>query len=139
MNPKFILRLEGAGIVAVATAAYFTIGGPLWLFLVLALAPDLSMLAYLAGPRVGSNIYNLFHTYLAPVTLGAVGVWLGVTPFIWVALVWSAHIGVDRAVGYGLKYPTGFKHTHLSGETDRSAPAGRPDGVGSNAAGTGDD
>ena len=40
--------------------------------------------------------------------------WLGVTPSVWVALVWAAHIGVDRAVGYGLKYPTGFKHTHLS-------------------------
>jgi len=72
------------------------------------------MLAYRAGPRVGSYVYNGFHTSLAPITLGAAGVWLGATPFVWVALVWAAHIGVDRAVGYGLKYPTGFKHTHLS-------------------------
>ena len=48
MNPKSLLRLEGAGLVAVATAAYFAIGGPLWLFAVLALAPDISMVAYLA-------------------------------------------------------------------------------------------
>lgn len=139
MYPKFILRLEGAGIAAVATAAYFTIGGPLWLFVVLALAPDLSMLAYLAGSRVGSTVYNVFHTYLAPVTVGVAGVWLGMTPFIWVALVWAAHIGVDRTVGYGLKYSTGFKHTHLSAESDRTTTVGRPAEVVSDAAGTGDD
>ncbi len=109
MKPQYLLRLEGVAIGAVATASYFTIGGPLWLFVVLALAPDVAMLAYLAGPRVGSTVYNAFHTYLAPVAVGAVGVWLGVSPLIWVALVWAAHIGVDRAVGYGLKYPTGFK------------------------------
>jgi hypothetical protein len=139
MDPKFILRLEGAGLVAVATAAYFTIGGPLWLFVVLALAPDISMLAYLAGPRVGSNVYNAFHTSLAPVALGAAGIWLGVPAAVWVALVWAAHIGVDRAIGYGLKYPTGFNHTHLSGETDSSTPAGRPAEVVPDVAGTGDD
>lgn len=139
MNPKFILRLEGAVIAAVATAAYFTVGGPLWLFVVLALAPDISMLAYLAGTRIGSTGYNAFHTYLGPVTFGAAGVWLGITPFTWVALVWVAHIGVDRAVGYGLKYPAGFKHTHLSGDSDRNTPVRRPAEVVSDAASTGDD
>lgn len=139
MHPKSILRLEGAVIAAVATAAYFTIGGPLWLFVVLALAPDVSMLAYLAGPRVGSTVYNAFHTYLAPVTFGAAGVWLGITPFSWIVLIWAAHIGVDRAVGYGLKYPTGFKHTHLSGELDRNTLRGRPAEAVSDAAGTGKD
>jgi hypothetical protein len=114
MNTKTILRLEGAGFFAVATAAYFVVGGPLWLFVVLGLAPDIAMLGYLAGPRIGSRLYNACHTYLAPVTLGAVGVWLGTTPVTWVALIWAAHIGADRLVGYGLKYPTGFKHTHLS-------------------------
>lgn len=126
MYPKFILRLEGAGIAAVATATYFTIGGPLWLFVILALAPDISMLAYLAGPRAGSAVYNAFHTYLAPVILGAAGMWFAIPTVIWVALVWGAHIGVDRAVGYGLKYPTGFKHTHLSDTAGPSTSAGRP-------------
>jgi hypothetical protein len=125
MHPKSVLRAEGAAFAAVATAAYFTIGGPLWLFAILALAPDVSMLAYLAGPRIGSAVYNAFHTYLVPVTFGAAGTWFGVTTVAWVALVWAAHIGVDRAVGYGLKHPTGFKHTHLSGTADASTPAGR--------------
>jgi hypothetical protein len=30
-----------------------------------------------------------------------------------VALIWFAHISMDRTVGYGLKYPTSFKDTHL--------------------------
>lgn len=122
-----------------ATAAYVTIGGPLWLFVVFAFAPDISMLAYLAGPRVGSSLYNAAHTYLAPVTLGAVGVWLGVTPVTWVALIWAAHIGADRVVGYGLKYQTGFKHTHLSVEDGYDTPTVEPDRVVSDAATAGDD
>ena len=138
MNPKFILRLEGAVIATVATAAYLTVGGPLWVFVILALAPDISMLAYLAGNRIGSTVYNAFHTYLGPVTFGAIGAWFGTTPFIWVALIWTAHIGVDRAVGYGLKYPIGFKHTHLSGNADRDTPIRRPADVVSDAASTGE-
>jgi hypothetical protein len=139
MYPKSVLRIEGAVIAAVATAAYLTIGGPLWLFVVLALAPDVSMLAYLADPRVGSTVYNAFHTYLAPVTFGAAGVWLGITPFSWIVLIWAAHIGVDHAVGYGLKYPAGFKHTHLSGDPDPTTPARGPAEVVSEADGTGND
>ncbi|MFB6189818.1 MAG: DUF4260 domain-containing protein [Halapricum sp.] len=139
MYPKVTLRLEGAGIAAVATVAYFALGGSLWLFVVLALAPDISILTYLAGLRVGSHVYNAFHTYLAPVTLGAAGVLLSMTSLLWIALVWAAHIGVDRAAGYGLKYPTGFKHTHLSGAANHNIPAGKPAEVVSEATGTGDD
>lgn len=114
MDPEAVLRTEGVALVAASTTAYFALSGPLWLFLVLALAPDIGMLGYLAGPRTGSRLYNALHTYTAPVLLGALGVLTVTTPAIWVALVWGAHIGADRAIGYGLKYPTGFKHTHLS-------------------------
>lgn len=138
MYPKTILRLEGAGLFGVATAAYFTVDGPLWLFAVLALAPDISMVAYFAGPRVGSWFYNAFHTYLVPVTLGTAGLWFGVTALTWVALIWAAHIGVDRVVGYGLKYPTGFKHTHLSVEDGHSTPIVGPGQVVPDTAGTGE-
>ena len=86
-----------------------------------------------------SLVYNAFHTYLAPITLGAVGVWLGMTTLVWVALVWVTHIGADRAVGYGLKYATGFKHTHLSSDPSRSISAGTPTEIVPDAAGTGDD
>lgn len=117
---------------SVSTPYYEYFGGPLWLFVVLALAPDISMLAYLAGPHVGSRLYNALHTYLAPVTLGAAGVWLGVTPFTRVALIWAAHIGVDRVIGYGLK------HTHLSVEHNHNAPTDLSGRVVADAAGTED-
>jgi hypothetical protein len=114
MNPRLFLRLEGLAVVALAVGAYFWLGGPLWLLAVLALAPDLSMLGYLAGPRVGSTSYNLVHTYVLPLALGATGLYAGTDLAVLVALVWAGHIGADRLVGYGLKYRTDFKHTHLS-------------------------
>jgi hypothetical protein len=94
-------------------AGYLALGGPWWLFVALALAPDIAMVAYLAGPRRGSLAYNATHTTLGPISLGAVGFWTGTSLLVLLTLVWAAHIGVDRALGYGLKYPTGFTHTHL--------------------------
>lgn len=85
----------------------------------LALAPDLSMLGYLAGPRPGSRVYNAAHTYVGPIALGAVGVVAAAPLATSVALVWAGHIGADRAIGYGLKYPTAFGDTHLD-PTDAS-------------------
>lgn len=123
MSPRTILRFEGGAVFATAIATYLVVGGPLWLLAVLALAPDLSMLGYLAGHRLGSRLYNLCHTYSIPLALGALGSWTGVSIVTWGALVWAAHIGADRAVGYGLKYPTGFGHTHLSSESTPVIPA----------------
>lgn len=107
------------GAAAVYVAGF---GGPLWLFALLLLAPDLSMLAYLAGPRVGSYGYNLAHTYVAPLSLAGAGLALAAPPAVLVALVWTAHVGMDRAAGYGLKHASGFRHTHLDGgEVTREA------------------
>lgn len=123
MNPRQFLRLEGVAVFAAALGAYVAVDGRLWLLLVLALAPDLAMLGYLAGPRVGSRVYNAVHTYVAPLALAGVGVLAAAPVLTSVALVWAAHIGADRALGYGLKYPTGFGDTHLGtkGEHDASA------------------
>jgi hypothetical protein len=83
------------------------------MFALLLLAPDLSMLGYVAGPRVGAVVYNVFHAYPLPAVLGIFGL-LGGSPLVLaVALIWLAHIGMDRLLGYGLKYPTEFKDTHL--------------------------
>lgn len=128
MNPRLLLRAEGAVMFAAATVAYVAVGGPLWLYLLLALAPDLSMLGYLAGTWAGSRTYNAAHTYLVPVAIGATSVWFGIAALSWVALVWAAHIGIDRAVGYGLNYPTGFSYTHLSADKSRDNTAVDPPG-----------
>jgi hypothetical protein len=85
-----------------------------WAFLVFLLAPDVSLAGYLAGPRVGAVTYNLAHTYAFPVALAA-GCLLAGEPGlpVQIALIWAAHIGIDRVLGLGLKYPTAFKDTHL--------------------------
>lgn len=111
--PRVLLHLEGAAVFATAVFVYFTLGLTWWVFLLFLLAPDLSALGYLLGPRVGSIVYNLAHTLAWPVILGAAGWWLGWAWAIPVALIWLAHIGMDRMIGYGLKYPDSFKRTHL--------------------------
>lgn len=114
MNPRSLLRLEGVTVLGLALGAYLALDGPLWLLLVLALAPDLSMLGYLAGTRTGARLYNLSHTYTAPAALGSVALLVDARLALLVALIWAGHIGADRFVGYGLKYETDFKHTHLT-------------------------
>jgi hypothetical protein len=94
MEPRTLLRLEGLAA--------------------LALAPDLSMLGSLAGPRVGSWSYNAFHTYTLPLALGDSGFWGGSRLALLVALVWTGHIGADRLFGYGLTFESGFTQIHLS-------------------------
>jgi hypothetical protein len=110
---RTLLRLEGLTLFAAMIALYVLWGGPWWLFAVLFLAPDLSFAAYLAGPRIGALVYNAAHATLAPAALMAFGFLFGdpLTPRL--ATIWLAHIGIDRALGYGLKYGSGFAHTHL--------------------------
>jgi Domain of unknown function (DUF4260) len=111
--PKILLRAEGLAVAAAALVLYFNADYAWWLLLVLALAPDLSMIGYLAGPRVGAVSYNALHTYVLPIVLTTVGVLADADWSVQVGLIWLTHIGVDRALGYGLKYPTDFKDTHL--------------------------
>jgi len=111
--PAILLRAEGIAVAAAAVTLYFHEGYEWWLLVVLVLAPDLSMLGYLAGSRVGAVSYDLVHTYVAPVLLAAAGVTWDSDTALKLALIWLTHIGVDRAVGYGLKYPSDFQDTHL--------------------------
>jgi hypothetical protein len=112
--PGVLLRVEGALVAAGAVAAYIHLHGPWWLFLLLAFAPDLSMLGYLAGVRVGAVTYNVVHAYLLPGALLAAGLIFDARGAALVALIWLAHIGVDRLLTFGLKYPTAFQDTHLT-------------------------
>lgn len=113
LSTRMILRLEGVALVLAATAAYAWTGQSWWLFATLLLAPDIGMAAYLAGPRIGAFCYNLVHTTVAPVATGIAGLAWQAPLAVAVSLIWLAHIGLDRALGYGLKEPTGFKDTHL--------------------------
>ncbi|MGA9062674.1 MAG: DUF4260 domain-containing protein [Terracidiphilus sp.] len=109
----FLLRLEGMAVAAVSAALYARTGASWWLFAALWLAPDLSMLGYLAGPCRGARVYNAFHTYALPIVLALAALLLHTRGVLPVALIWANHIGVDRLLGYGLKYADGFGWTHL--------------------------
>jgi Domain of unknown function (DUF4260) len=108
-----LLRLEGLALLAAMVLLYATRGGPWWLFAVLFLAPDLSFAAYLAGARIGAIVYNAVHVTAAPIVLLMAGLVFDQPLTASIAIIWLAHIGMDRAAGYGLKYPDAFNHTHL--------------------------
>jgi hypothetical protein len=116
-----VLRLEGLAIFVAALALYAHLGASGIVFAVLFLAPDVAMASYLAGPRVGAAAYNLAHAYVGPLALGAAGLALDAPAAQALALIWLAHIGFDRALGFGLKYASGFSDTHL-GRFGRAAP-----------------
>ena len=110
---SILLRLEGL-VAAVASAVLYWRTGASWgLFAALWLVPDLSMVGYLRRPCLGARIYNAAHTYLVPGVLGLLGVLLHANALLPFALIWVNHIGVDRLLGYGLKYSDGFGFTHL--------------------------
>jgi hypothetical protein len=111
--PRNLLRLEGLLLFVGALVVYFDQGFGWLLLVVLFLAPDLSFAGYLAGPRIGALAYNALHTTIGPISLAIAGVLAETDWCVQLALVWLAHIGLDRLLGYGLKYPTAFKDTHL--------------------------
>ena len=112
-DPVLLQRGEGGVMLAISLLLFWKSGGPWVLYVVLILAPDLFILGYLRGPRVGASTYNLGHTWLLPGLIAAAGIIGSANPATWVALIWFGHIGVDRLLGYGLKYPGAFQDTHL--------------------------
>ena len=112
-GPRTLLRLEGLTLFAGMTLLYAVWGGSWWVYAILFLVPDLSFAAYLAGPRFGAVIYNAAHSYLAPMALMVTGFAASEPLILSIAMIWLAHIGIARALGYGLKYSAGFGFTHL--------------------------
>jgi len=112
-RPRAWLRAEGLAVAAAALLAYAPTGAPWWLIPALFLVPDLSMLGYLAGNRVGAWTYNLAHTAPLPVALLAAGLGWDVPTLTVAGAVGLVHVGLDRLLGYGVKYDHGFGHTHL--------------------------
>jgi Domain of unknown function (DUF4260) len=112
-KPRFLLHAEGFAILSVSFAAYHQLDGSWLLFFLLFLWPDLFMLGYLVNVRLGAALYNLVHTEVAPLFLGACAVFEDWHRLLLFAIIWMAHIGLDRMLGYGLKYPTFFNDTHF--------------------------
>jgi hypothetical protein len=113
--PRLLLRSEGVALLAMAAVLYGRQGRSWWLFLALLAVPDLGLLGYLVGTRAGAVAYNLTHTSLPPAVLALGGVLGGWSLAVSAALIWFAHIGMDRALGLGLRYPDRSAHAHLDG------------------------
>jgi hypothetical protein len=108
-----ILRLEGLAALTAGLLIYGQLGGD-WLWSVpLLLLPDLSMIGYLSGPVIGALLYDVVHNWALGLAVLGLGLWLGSTPVLLGGAILVAHVGLDRLAGYGLKYPTGFRDTHL--------------------------
>ena len=117
-KPEILLRIEGALDLALSLIFFKAVHGNWLLFILLLLVPDLAMLGYLRGTQLGTVCYNLVHTLVGPFLIVACAY---LTKSLWLlpyALIWTAHIGLDRMLGFGLKYPTRFRDTHL-GKNDK--------------------
>ncbi|WP_153392708.1 DUF4260 family protein [Ornithinicoccus halotolerans] len=106
-------RAESAVIALAVLVAFVQLGFSWWWLLVLFLLVDVSMVGYLVSPRIGAWTYNAGHSYLGPAALAALAWGTGSSVAAFVTSVWAFHIAVDRLLGYGLKHPDDFTHTHL--------------------------
>ena len=113
LKPKILLHVEGAAVLVFSVVLFNQWPGHWGWFALLFLTPDFFMLGYLAGKSAGAAAYNLGHTYTTPLLLAGMLWWLGQAASLWLPVIWVAHIGFDRLLGYGLKYETDFKDTHL--------------------------
>jgi hypothetical protein len=120
--PRRWLGLEGLVLLAGALIAFGALGQPWWLVPAAILAPDIAMSGYLAGPRPGAHVYNLTHATPLPAVMLGAGYWQADRLVMALALVWLAHIGLDRLLGTGLKYNDRFTHTHLGDRPDARSP-----------------
>ncbi|MEA2576728.1 MAG: hypothetical protein QOD78_316 [Chloroflexota bacterium] len=107
------LRAEGVAAFAAGLAGFLFLGLPWWAFVLLLIVPDVSMVGYLRGPRVGAIVYNLVHDLATGVAVAGLGLAFGSVPLAAAGAILVAHSGMDRIAGYGLKYPDAFQHTHL--------------------------
>lgn len=107
------LRAEGVAVFVGGVAAWLALGAPWPWLAALILAPDLGMVGYLRGPHAGAIAYNIVHNWATGGAVLGLGLLLSVPGLALAGILLVAHTGLDRALGYGLKYPTAFQDTHL--------------------------
>jgi len=113
--PITFLRLEGLALLFAAVAVYASYDFSWLAFGLLLLVPDVSMVGYVHGTKLGAIVYNIGHSIVLPLTLSVSYLLISDAPslLLQLSLIWFAHIGLDRILGYGLKHDDDFKHTHL--------------------------
>jgi hypothetical protein len=122
---RIVLRLEALCLLIAALIAYSKVGFGWGTFALFFFVPDISFMGYIANKRVGAISYNLAHSYIGGVACLIAGSALSAPTFVCTGIIWCAHVGFDRALGYGLKYGEGFGFTHL-GRIGRARMAAKP-------------
>ena len=107
------LRIEGLAALAAGAALYVAQGGQLLLLIPLVLAVDISMAGYIRGPQAGAFLYNVAHNQALGLLVLGLGLATGTVAATLIGAILVSHVGMDRFAGYGLKYPTDFRDTHL--------------------------
>ncbi len=105
--------MEGLAVLVMSICFYAYFDFSWILFFILLFTPDLSMFGYAVNTRIGAIIYNVFHSYIVPIVIILLALLIMYSVLLAIGIIWIAHIGMDRMLGYGLKYPTDFKDTHL--------------------------
>lgn len=113
MRVRWIIRLESALLFCLIVMIYRYFDFSFWLFFLLLLVPDVSMVGYIKNKQFGATVYNVGHTLIFPILLCLLSYYLKWQLSLALGLIWCAHIYMDRALGYGLKYPSNFKLTHI--------------------------
>ena len=113
MTMNSLLKIEEFFLILLSLYLFQTLDYAWWWFALLFLAPDLSMLGYLVNPHIGAVTYNLAHHRGVALALYLVGVYLTSPPLQLAGILLLGHTSFDRLLGYGLKYPDSFQHTHL--------------------------
>jgi hypothetical protein len=108
-----ITRIENLAVVFGVLYFYQQISGNWYLFFLFLLVPDISMIGYLINKKIGAITYNLVHNYILASLLIAIGFFANNITFHALGLILTAHVGIDRVLGFGLKYSSGFKDTHM--------------------------
>ena len=108
-----LLKLESLALFVLGIFLFSTLTVAWWWFPVLLLTPDLSMVGYLAGPKIGAAIYNVVHHKGAGIGIYILGGLMSSQWAMLIGVILFAHSTFDRIFGYGLKYPDAFQHTHL--------------------------
>ncbi|ETW08078.1 hypothetical protein H310_02443 [Aphanomyces invadans] len=116
---RILLQMEGAALMVACIVAYYHLQGNWWVFVAGFFAGDLLSVGYAFGPAVGCVVYNTSHTLVGPTVAATLFfLWTEHTWLAYVACIWGAHLGWERSLGYGLRYPDGFTSTHITVDQD---------------------
>lgn len=119
--PIMFQRIEGGFILAACAVVYLLIRGDPWIFALLFFSFDISILGYLVNAKVGAISYNTVHSFIGPTVLFMIGLLTSSDKAIYFTLIWLAHLGFDRMIGFGMMYPDEFGNSHLA---KKKLPAG---------------